>query len=313
MPEHSGPPPVAANDSFVDTALLVVAILLPVLSSISAALRFYAGSWRNFSGTRGDDWAILVTLVLCWGHAINTIVAGYLGGINTIDMPPREYANLALRLAFCSTTPIESAWKNATEAKHRYDFNAWYTSYSALSIFFDIVILCLPIPLVKNLHVNRRRKLSIIGIFWLGGFVCVSSIIRFVYLFNSLYRLTDFGKNQYSSITNAFIWAEVEPNAAVIAACLPTYGPLFKEGGLFPKILNSLRSTTSGSSPSRNVHTPQPAPPAALGNHTSVGYVELDDVTKSTKSSHDVPIDSTMSPGSFDSKRYSEIDRVEKA
>jgi hypothetical protein len=70
----------------------------------------------------------------------------------------------------------------------------------------------------------------------------VSAIIRFVYLYNSIYRLTDYGENMYSSITVAFIWAEVEPNCSVIAACLPTYGPLFKQGQFIPRVFSSLRT-----------------------------------------------------------------------
>jgi hypothetical protein len=148
------------------------------------------------------------------------------------------------KLVFLSTNPIEAAWKNADATKHRYNFNAWYISYSGLSIVLDVIILCFPIPMVRSLNVNTKQKISILGIFWLGAFVCVSAIIRFVYLYKTIYRLTDYGENQYSSITTAFIWAEVEPNTAVIAACLPTFRPLFSERSCFFKIARSARTRT---------------------------------------------------------------------
>jgi hypothetical protein len=148
------------------------------------------------------------------------------------------------KLVFLSTDPIEAAWKNADATKHRYNFNGWYISYSGVSIILDVIILCFPIPMIKSLNTNMKQKISILGIFWLGAFVCVSAIVRFVYLYKTIYRLTDYGENQYRSITTAFIWAEVEPNTAVIAACLPTFRPLFSERSCFVKIIRFLRMKT---------------------------------------------------------------------
>lgn len=146
-----------------------------------------------------------------------------------------------------------------------------------------MVILCFPIPVIKSLRINIKRKVSIIGIFWLGGFVCVSATIRFVLLYNSIYRLTDYGENQYSSITTAFIWAEIEPNTSVIAACLPTYGPLFREGGIFPKLFQSLLTALGKSKGSAHGSTP-----SGVSNATTVGYYELDKVISNSKTTGDI-------------------------
>jgi hypothetical protein len=67
-----------------------------------------------------------------------------------------------------ATEPIDASW-DAKRAKHRYNFNAWYITYSGLSILWDVVILCFPLPVVKHLNVTTRQKISIMGIFWLGG------------------------------------------------------------------------------------------------------------------------------------------------
>lgn len=136
-----------------------------------------------------------------------------------------------------------------------------------------------------------KRKISIIGIFWLGGFVCVSAIIRFVFLYNSIFRLTNLGKNQYSTITRAFIWAEIEPNTSVIAACLPTFGPLFKEGGIFPRIINSLRSSLGRSTPGST----QKTEPSILSGTTAAGYYELDKVVSTNKSTGDIHTERVLS------------------
>jgi hypothetical protein len=149
-------------------------------------------------------------------------------------------------------------------------------------------ILCFPIPVIKTLRVDLKRKISILRIFWLGGFVCISAIVRFIVLYKTIYRLTDYGENQYSSITRAFIWAEIEPNTSVIAACLPTYGPLVKEGGLAPRILQWLRSTLGSSTESE----PR-GRRSATNNTTAAGYYELDHVVSHNKSGGDIVTERT--------------------
>ncbi|KAL5405481.1 hypothetical protein PMIN06_003748 [Paraphaeosphaeria minitans] len=292
------------NAAFVDTALFSVAISLPTIATTAVILRCMAKRWTGKKIFSGDDWVIVIALVFCWGHSINTFVAAGLGGINKITIGQREYANLALRTLWISNfllvtalytvkvsillfywhifhisnqfrkaciamigllslwwisaivvifligDPIDSSWKNAALAKHRFDFNAWYLAFCGLSIVFDIAILCFPIPVIRTLKIDRRRKLSIIGIFWLGSFVCISAIVRFVLFYQSINGLSDLGKNQYSSITNAFIWSGIEPSTSVIAACLPTYGPFFRESGIVPKFIQSVKSTFGTSSAS---------------------------------------------------------------
>lgn len=42
-----------------------------------------------------------------------------------------------------------------------------------------------------------------------------------------------------------FIWKIIEPNASIIAACLPTYGPLLRGGRAPESIIRSVRSILS--------------------------------------------------------------------
>ena len=37
-----------------------------------------------------------------------------------------------------------------------------------LDLLLDIAIFCLPLPVIKNLQIYRKRKLSLIGMFALG-------------------------------------------------------------------------------------------------------------------------------------------------
>lgn len=38
-----------------------------------------------------------------------------------------------------------------------------------MSLVFDVMVLCFPLPVIKNLHMDTRRKLTIASIFWLGA------------------------------------------------------------------------------------------------------------------------------------------------
>ncbi|MCJ1438188.1 hypothetical protein MMC27_007575 [Xylographa pallens] len=55
-------------------------------------------------------------------------------------------------------------------------------------------------------------------------------------------------------MTNGFIWSNIEPNCSVIAACLPTYGPIFagrrQKGGIsfFSSLRARILSLSGGSS-----------------------------------------------------------------
>jgi len=88
--------------------------------------------------------------------------------VSPIPSPLSVFRLQSSKCQLVATEPIDASW-DAQRAVHRFDFNAWYITYSGTSILFDIIILCFPLPLVKHLKVSRRQKFSIMGIFWLGG------------------------------------------------------------------------------------------------------------------------------------------------
>lgn len=97
-----------------------------------------------------------------------------------------------------------------------------------MSIVFDVIVLCFPLPAIRELQMTWTRKLQVIAVFWLGIFCCVSSAIRFYFLYSQIRQVTS-GQG-YRKITTAYIWGTVEPNTSIIAACLPCYAPLFVKG-----------------------------------------------------------------------------------
>ncbi|CAI6262719.1 unnamed protein product [Periconia digitata] len=356
--------------SFVNTALMSVAISLPIVATTCVILRLMTKRWKINKASAADDWCIIFTLLMCWGHSINTFVAAGMGGINTITVPPRLYVNIALRALWLSTfflvtalytvkisillfywhifyinerfrkacivmmviltmwwissmtcailvsDPIGASFHDAARAKHRYDFNAWYLANSGISIVFDITILCFPIPVIRTLRVDFRRKLSIIGIFWLGAFVCVSAIVRFVLFYNTYYKLDpNYSRNTFSNITYAFIWAEIEPNCSVIAACLPTYGPYFKADGIVPKFISNVKQSfgmsTSASSvvASKSGQGSSNTPSNVLNSYheqpqPSGAYVELEKMDSSQKGAGEIVVERKVTVSVDPRERY---------
>ncbi|KOS38776.1 hypothetical protein ACN38_g10398 [Penicillium nordicum] len=90
------------------------------------------------------------------------------------------------------------------------------------NLLIDVVILALPIPMVFQLQLRLSQKLTVLGIFLLGGFVCVASVMRVVTL--NIFENDDISY----SIMEAATWTFVEPCVGIICACLPTMRPLLR-------------------------------------------------------------------------------------
>ena len=59
---------------------------------------------------------------------------------------------------------------------------AFFRFANIANLLTDILILAMPIPIVWSLRLDRQKKFGVCGLFLLGGFVCVASIMRFYYL-----------------------------------------------------------------------------------------------------------------------------------
>ncbi|MCJ1265316.1 hypothetical protein MMC22_005192 [Lobaria immixta] len=114
----------------------------------------------------------------------------------------------------------------------------WYANAGA-NILGDFAILALPMPVVNSLHLPRRQKLGLMVVFALGGFVCVTSILRMTTLESG-----SKSKDQTYGTFTSTVWTTIEANTGIICACLPMLrGPL---SHIFPRLF--LRGTQDSSS-----------------------------------------------------------------
>ena len=117
--------------------------------------------------------------------------------------------------------PVHADW-DSVKNRRCVDLDAELIAIGVLNSVTDFVILSLPVPLLWRLHNSLAHKIQLAGIFSLGGFVCITSIIRVVAV--SSISLTDgTWVNTYPAI-----WAFVETSIAVVSSCLPTLRPVYR-------------------------------------------------------------------------------------
>ncbi|KAJ5636927.1 uncharacterized protein N7484_010240 [Penicillium longicatenatum] len=152
--------------------------------------------------------------------------------------------------------PVTAAFNPLAINPLRYNYNNFSIAFTGMSIGFDVIVLCFPLPVVHRLVMSTRRKMQLVGIFWLGIFCCIASILRFYYVYTEVYASTaSTGANRYVVVTPGVIWGTIEPSTSVIAACLPTYGHLIGVGkGLLTRV-RSFWSRTSLHSTGGRDHT----------------------------------------------------------
>jgi hypothetical protein len=68
--------------------------------------------------------------------------------------------------------PVSDNWTTDLSGAHTnfiLNYSAFLMAWSALDLALDVIILCMPVFVIKTLHLETRRKFSLIGIFALGG------------------------------------------------------------------------------------------------------------------------------------------------
>jgi hypothetical protein len=114
--------------------------------------------------------------------------------------------------------------------------------FACVSIFHDLVILAMPLPILCGLQLNWKKKAQAIAMFSAGLFVIICSAIRLPVLLNMRHTM-DPSYDQAPVCLCSYL----EQAIGIVCGCLPAFRSLL--GYLFP----SLRKGAFGSSgPSTN-------------------------------------------------------------
>lgn len=65
-------------------------------------------------------------------------------------------------------SPVDAAWI-PTKADHCIDQTKFYYGNSISNLLTDVIILCLPMPLIWRLHMTLEKKLGVTTVLLMGG------------------------------------------------------------------------------------------------------------------------------------------------
>ena len=143
------------------------------------------------------------------------------------------YCAASVLVTIFQCTPIEKAF-NKTLPGHCIDNGHFWYANAGFSIATDIVIYVIPMPLVHRLQIPWPQRVALMAVFAMGSFIIVTSCLR-VTTIDVIATTTDLTYDISSTM-----WTIIEPNVAVICACLPMIRPLIVK--VFP-VFRSKRGT----------------------------------------------------------------------
>ncbi|KAI9645770.1 hypothetical protein NHQ30_005203 [Ciborinia camelliae] len=154
---------------------------------------------------------------------------------------------VAVCLTILGCTPIRAAYDIALRTQpntHCIPYGALVLAFELPNAVLDIVILSLPFFVIRDLHVPIRKKMLLFLVFWFGGFVIVTCILRIAYSYNP------HDPEHLSGFSTAVEWLMIEEGSAILGACVPTFRPILKAYFKLPKSINDWLSSTQGNSAS---------------------------------------------------------------
>ncbi|KEF61380.1 uncharacterized protein A1O9_02946 [Exophiala aquamarina CBS 119918] len=185
-----------------------------------------------------------------------------------------------------SCLPVPFYWDKTVEGGHCINLMAFWFAFSAFNIVTDLAVWLLPMPVLKNLQLPRKQKYSLIGVFALGGFGCITAILRL----HALYIASISTDLTYDNV-GAATWSSCELNVGIACSCIPALRPLISL--IFPRLLTSTRRDHTSDPFSRG---------AAYYRNENESIVELSHVNKiESDASHDdtISLDTTHTPGAI--------------
>lgn len=126
--------------------------------------------------------------------------------------------------------PIAFAWNKSIVGGTCFNVTALFYSNAGLNIFQDVFIYVLPMRMLWDIQIPRKQKLALIAIFAVGGFVCITGMLRL----DSL-RIASVSMDPTWDNFGAAIWSGIESNIGIVCASLPHYKPLLTR--YFPTLM----------------------------------------------------------------------------
>ncbi|KAI0152745.1 hypothetical protein GGR57DRAFT_170437 [Xylariaceae sp. FL1272] len=168
------------------------------------------------------------------------------------------YTLFAILTLILYCRPIDGFWDHdlGAECYSIQLFVQFGLANSALSIFTDILLASLPIPVIWKLQIPRKTRIYLILVLALGWAAVAIGIVKTIGQIN----YNPFGDTMYE--VSVIFWAFVQLNISIIAACAPSLKNMLKP-------LLGLASTRGTSSNKRYLYGDGSRPP-----HTGEGTTD---------------------------------------
>ncbi|KAL9620043.1 MAG: hypothetical protein Q9160_005421 [Pyrenula sp. 1 TL-2023] len=151
-------------------------------------------------------------------------------------------AQLALAAKACA--PVHGIWAYSQSCGSW--MNYLLLAGGPLWVLVDILIFCLPFPIILGLNLERRKKIGLSIVFMAGFFGIVCSIVSLYYrikIFKSVDKLWD------CAVVDACIFAE--GYTTIIVSCTPALYTLWSKHFVNSTLYSSIKSTFSRSTQSQ--------------------------------------------------------------
>ncbi|MCJ1246815.1 hypothetical protein MMC30_004024 [Trapelia coarctata] len=116
--------------------------------------------------------------------------------------------------------PLPAAWDSNVQGQC-VDVPKLFLAGTVANLLTDVLILCLPLRVIWKLKLSLRDRITVSGIFLVGGIVCVTALVRI------LVQIGLTVTNPTIDLLICSLWTIIEPELAILSACLPTLRPLF--------------------------------------------------------------------------------------
>ncbi|KAI0470515.1 hypothetical protein GGR56DRAFT_660659 [Xylariaceae sp. FL0804] len=115
--------------------------------------------------------------------------------------------------------PLKWSWINSfADPRYCFNYNIFWMASGACEIFLDVLILTLPISVILGMRLSVKQKLTVSGIFLLGGFVIITGLVKVIVGYPPGSRVP--------SYSNTEVWTTVHAGMSIVCASLPILGPL---------------------------------------------------------------------------------------
>ncbi|UNI18365.1 hypothetical protein JDV02_004638 [Purpureocillium takamizusanense] len=202
-------PPDAVRSWAIGLFIAELSYFCTLLCVKWSILAFYWRSFKIRQSIKVPIWALAI-ITLCWGIAVILVtlfqcvpIQAWWQRFDPVNpLPPSDYT--------CGVDSRKFFYGNAIP-----------------TIVTDILMLALPTPYIWHLHLPRGQKLALAGIFLVGIFVTIVSVVRLSYLLRGDLTNPDITWN----FVDIGLWSIVEGNIAIFCACLPFLRPVLSKLG----------------------------------------------------------------------------------